>query len=321
MGAYDLTLGAYLVGVVMAAILLGVACTQAITYFTIYTNDPMWIKATVIFSLATIWGHQISVTDKMYANTVTYYPDPTILSDIGWGLIAQTWFNAFTAICVQSFYYYRIYILLNKSLYFPGVLFAGSVAQFVLAVIYAVKCGTIPAEEIPSLTNLVTAVNSIGAGLDILIAFVMIAVLLRNRTGFRKTDSVITKLVAYCVNSGLLTSICALGTLLALRIAPNTYIAYPFYFCLGRVYVISLLASLNGRKGIKMESSDDEQPWESYDLSRRTASTSVGQGVSVRKPGAGNVLVSVERHTDTSPDFTKSYEEGDRKANHIGDAI
>ncbi|KIY68391.1 hypothetical protein CYLTODRAFT_489771 [Cylindrobasidium torrendii FP15055 ss-10] len=300
MGAWDLTLGAYLVGVVLAGFLLGVACTQATTYFTIYPNDPVWIKGTVVFSLLTIIGHQISVTDKMYVNTVTYYPDPSILADIGWGLIAQTYFNAFTAISVQSFYYYRIYIMLNKQWHFPATLMAASIVQFVVAIVYAVKCSTIPASEIPSLTDLVTAVNGISTGLDILIAGTMISILLKNRTGFKKTDGIITKLasdipicseVTYIVNSGLLTSACALGTLLALRLGPETYVAYPFYFCLGRVYVISLLASLNARRGIKAETTNEKSNGESYDLSYRGTG---GQG----RGAASNVLVSIERHVD-----------------------
>ncbi|KIY65916.1 hypothetical protein CYLTODRAFT_49303 [Cylindrobasidium torrendii FP15055 ss-10] len=329
MGAYDSTLGAYLVGVIMAAILLGVACAQATTYFIVYRKDPLWIKATVVFSLITIWGHQISVTDKMYVNTVTYYPDPSILSDIGWGLIAQTWFHAFTAICVQSFYVYRIYILLKNSWYLPAALFSLSVVQFALSAVYAAKCGSIPTEDIPTLSDLVTGVNSIGAGIDIIIAATMIWILLKHRTGFKNTNSVITRLVVYCINSGLLTSICALGTLIALRVAPKTYIAYPFYFCIGRMYVISLLGSLNMRKGIRMESTDgeSERPWESYDVGRCAESITVNKpDVHIRgKSPSASVMVSVEQHTEIATDdgiptkHMKPY--GDLKSYQINGAV
>ncbi|KAI4522369.1 hypothetical protein GGG16DRAFT_117996 [Schizophyllum commune] len=297
MGQWDLTLGAYLVGVVLSAFLLGVACTQAATYYQIYTKDPWYIKFVVGFSLLTTIGHQISVTDKMYVNTVTYYPDPTILADIGWGLMAQTYFNAFTAIAVQGFYFYRIYILLNKNIWYPAILSALSFAQFVCAIVYAIRCSTISTDQIATkLNNLVTAVNSIGAGLDIIIAITMVVVLLRSRTGFKQTDTMITMLVAYIVNSGVLTSACALGTLLALRVGNGgqTWVAYPFYFCLGRIYCISLLASLNTRRRLRASSSGSRD--EDYALSYRGGPSSTGNTSGNRAPNQqGSVLVSIER--------------------------
>ncbi|KAL1666637.1 hypothetical protein GGF50DRAFT_50267 [Schizophyllum commune] len=317
MGQWDLTLGAYLVGVVLSAFLLGGAFLVAATYYQIYTKDPWYIKFVVGFSLLTTIGHQISVTDKMYVNTVTYYPDPTILADIGWyEFQAQTYFNAFTAIAVQGFYFYRIYILLNKNIWYPAILSALSFAQFVCAIVYAIRCSTISTDQIATkLNNLVTAVNSIGAGLDIIIAITMVVVLLRSRTGFKqyvlrqshpsgtlqlistpRTDTMITMLVAYIVNSGVLTSACALGTLLALRVGNGgqTWVAYPFYFCLGRIYCISLLASLNTRRHLRASSSGSRD--EDYALSYRGGPSSTGNTSGNRAPNQqGSVLVSIER--------------------------
>ncbi|TRM63846.1 hypothetical protein BD626DRAFT_492862 [Schizophyllum amplum] len=309
MGAYDLTLGAYLVGVVLSAFMLGVACTQTATYFAIYPKDPWYIKFVVAFSLATTIGHQISVTDKMYVNTVTYYPDPAILGDIGWGLMAQTYFNALTAFTVQGFYFYRIYILLNRNWYFPAFLTAASVVQLIVAFVYAIKCSTIAAEQIPTLGNLVTTVNSIGAALDIIIAVTMVVILLRSRTGFKQTDTVISMLVTYVVNSGALTSACALGTLLALQLGPLTWVAYPFYFCLGRIYCISLLASLNARRRLRASSSGSRP--DEYALSYHGA-TSSGNVSGNRAPAQGSVLVSIERTAMTDNKDAESMD--DRKA-------
>ncbi|KAL1760170.1 hypothetical protein FB107DRAFT_245752 [Schizophyllum commune] len=321
MGQWDLTLGAYLVGVVLSALMSITAFLEAATYYQIYTKDPWYIKFVVGFSLLTTIGHQISVTDKMYVNTVTYYPDPTILADIGWGLMAQTYFNAFTAITVQGFYFYRIYILLNKNIWYPALLLhpvclryrlrhslVSKAAMFVPGfAAEALRSSTISTDQIATkLNNLVTAVNSIGAGLDIIIAITMVVVLLRSRTGFKQTDTMITMLVAYIVNSGALTSMavfscivlsaCALGTLLALRVGNGgqTWVAYPFYFCLGRIYCISLLASLNTRRRLRTSSSGSRD--EDYALSYRGGPSSTGNTSGNRAPNQqGSVLVSIER--------------------------
>jgi len=53
------------------------------------------------------------------------------------------------------------------------------------------------------------------------------------------------------MNTGLLTSICAVASLVSITAAPNTFYYIGFFFCIGRLYCNSLLAALNVRKNIR----------------------------------------------------------------------
>ncbi|KAF5314791.1 hypothetical protein D9758_017503 [Tetrapyrgos nigripes] len=238
-------------------------------------------------------GHQIGITHKMYINTVTFYGDSTILGDVGWGLIAHVYFTAFTAITVQMFYFYRIWVLLNKKNWVvPIALVCASVAQFVIAIFYAVRVSTLTSAELANLTDLISGVNGISAGLDVVIAAIMCWILSTHRTGFKRTDTILFKLVTYVVSSGLLTSICALGTFISFILSSDTFVAYPFNFIISRMYVVSFLATLNSRQGLR---SISKEHTEEFDLSLPNAAD---HSRSVNAPTPPRVLVSIERHED-----------------------
>ncbi|KAF5364686.1 hypothetical protein D9758_005607 [Tetrapyrgos nigripes] len=300
MGANDNDLGAFLVGVVLGAFFLGVACVQSHAYFTTYNKDPWFIKAVTI-CLASNIAHQIGITHKMWINTVTHYGDKTILAEIGWGLTGHVYFNAFTAVTVQAFYFYRIYVLLGHQYwYIPAVLSLASLSQFIMALIYAVKTTTLSSDQLPTLTNLVSGVNGVSAGLDFVISAIMIYIFSNKRTGFRRTDTLLYKLIAYVISSGLLTTICALGTFIAFKVSPTTFIAYPFNFLIGRMYIVALLASLNSRASLRNAGRDATEDYNNVSLShqwnRGAGSDTIGMNDS-RTPA--RVLVSIERQEDS----------------------
>ncbi|KAG6879188.1 hypothetical protein C0992_004491, partial [Termitomyces sp. T32_za158] len=64
------------------------------------------------------------------------------------------------------------------------------------------------------------------------------------------SDTIINRLMLFIVNTGLLTSLFAMATLISLVISPLTLIYATFYFCIGRLYTNSFLATLNARKAI-----------------------------------------------------------------------
>lgn len=59
------------------------------------------------------------------------------------------------------------------------------------------------------LTWMAKVINSLNMFTSIVITALVIFYLHRDRTGFRKTDNVINRLIIFSVNTGLLTSICS----------------------------------------------------------------------------------------------------------------
>ncbi|KAJ3933453.1 MAG: hypothetical protein NXY57DRAFT_959944 [Lentinula lateritia] len=102
----------------------------------------------------------------------------------------------------------------------------------------------------PQLRCLAIVVNVIATVDDIVIAIVLSFLFQTSKNGFRSTSTILNKLTLHAVNTGAITSICAISTLVSMLAAPNTLIYVAFYFCIGRLYTASLLATLNARNGV-----------------------------------------------------------------------
>ncbi|KAF4622251.1 hypothetical protein D9613_009608 [Agrocybe pediades] len=86
---------------------------------------------------------------------------------------------------------------------------------------------------------------------DTIIAASLCTLLLKSRTGLKRTDSIITLLMAFSINTGLLTSICAIACLVTYAIWPQRFVFMGIFFALSKLYVNSLLASLNARTAFR----------------------------------------------------------------------
>ncbi|KAH7915414.1 hypothetical protein BJ138DRAFT_1141668 [Hygrophoropsis aurantiaca] len=83
--------------------------------------------------------------------------------------------------------------------------------------------------------------------LDMSIAGSMCYLLTASRTGFARTDSLVTKLMTYSLNSGLLTSICSLSAIITCAAMPKNFIFLGVEFLCAKLYVNAYLALLNAR--------------------------------------------------------------------------
>lgn len=89
---------------------------------------------------------------------------------------------------------------------------------------------------------------------DLIIALSLVYHLKQNRSGFNHTDSLVSTLVAYTINTSLLTSMCAIACLVTFSVWPNDFIFIGIYFMLGKLYFNALLASLNARDALRERS-------------------------------------------------------------------
>ncbi|OJT07732.1 hypothetical protein TRAPUB_1376 [Trametes pubescens] len=94
---------------------------------------------------------------------------------------------------------------------------------------------------------------SLGSGVlaDVLIAASMCVLLAQRRTGFSRTDSIVRVLTMYSINTGALTSLCALLCLVSYATMPTNFVFIAFYFILPKLFLNSLLATLNARRPLR----------------------------------------------------------------------
>ncbi|KAJ3821602.1 hypothetical protein F5880DRAFT_1508434 [Lentinula raphanica] len=173
---------------------------------------------------------------------------------------------------VQSFLTLRVWKMSNQNKPLTLLIVLFVLGEFACSVAQAIAI-TVSLHYFFSLSM---TVNVLGAVADVLIAAGLFYFLHRSRTGFKKSDTMISKLIMFTVSTGLLTSICAVASLLSILIWGKTLIYVAFYFSLGRcsyplrlhiceisdkhsqkVYSNSLLATLNARKSIRGLDDDD----------------------------------------------------------------
>ncbi|KAF9524388.1 hypothetical protein CPB83DRAFT_610299 [Crepidotus variabilis] len=252
------TLGAAYIGVMLAAILHGVSIVQAWYYFG-HQNDRWTIKGLVTAVMVFDTIHQALIIHTIYSYTITYWGEPEELDKLVWSLIVEVLFNGLTAFLVQSFLTLRIWRLSNRSILLTGFALCLVFAEFGVLLAYtglALDFDTY--EQLAKLKALSITVNALAAAGDVMIAVTLCSILHFSRTGFHRSDTMINKLILYSVNTGVLTSLCAIGSLISIVFAGQTFYYIGFFFCIGRLYTNSLLATLNARKKIRGcgESSD-----------------------------------------------------------------
>ncbi|KAJ3744020.1 hypothetical protein DFH05DRAFT_1615203 [Lentinula detonsa] len=247
------TMGAAFVGMAVAGFLLGLSFLQAYIYFS-EQNDTLVVRSLVGLVVSFDFVHQALISHTVYYYLILNYGDPSALGSVVWSLLAEVIFNGFTAFCVQSFLTWKIWRLSNSNMWVTGVVAALVLAEFgcviAFGIIALVRVRTF-AELATDLKGLSITVNALAAAGDVLIAAILTWLLQTSKTGFQRSDTMLNKLTIFAVNTGALTSLFAVASLISILAAPNTFIYITFFFCMGRLYTNSLLASLNARKKIR----------------------------------------------------------------------
>jgi len=140
----------------------------------------------------------------------------------------------------------------GKSIIIPSIIAAVGAVAFFIGFDITVRAAAL---KTWSRYSSLIPVTCIGMGsavvADLLIASSMCWFLYHRRTGFAKTDSMITTLMTYSINSGLLTSLFAIAVLISFVLAPTSMIWQIFFWPLGKFYANSLLAMLNSRDRVR----------------------------------------------------------------------
>ncbi|SJL02781.1 uncharacterized protein ARMOST_06117 [Armillaria ostoyae] len=311
----DNTVGAFEIAVTIASLLFGVLCVQVWKYSNDYQRDPWYMKALVATIFVGNLFHQLCLNHSLYSYTVTHWGDIDVLVSIPWSFLGLVTASGFVAFMVQSFYVYRIWRLSNGNYLLTCPLAAISVAEFIVNM-YAVDGArriTVYTDQV-KIKPYLLAYNALGAVEDCLLAGTMMLLLLKSRTRFKKTNTMITRLMMYCVNTGIFTSMAALLTIITLAIWDETMIDHPFYFALPRrsitfysiyvrltlaspVYGASLFGLLNARNDIRNGTPNNGYSSNEIPLSLARSAHTAAAPIQSLSPDPPRVrLVAISRH-------------------------
>ncbi|TFK26030.1 hypothetical protein FA15DRAFT_686664 [Coprinopsis marcescibilis] len=256
----DDTMGAMLIGVIVSGVLHGICLLQAFFYFTSYSKDHWLIKSMVVTTVSFDAIHLCFVSHTMYHYLISNFRNEEMLQKLIWSVLMEALFTGVNGGMVQAFYAYRVWKLSKKNYFLAGsilVLIAATALSGTVWVVLSMRFNTY--RELLTINPLTITINALSSAVDILIAASLAFLLHRSRTGFKRSDTVINKLIIFVVHTGLLTTICAVSSLICLVASPNTLIYASFYFCIGRFYTNSFLATLNSRKQLQGSAQSSER--------------------------------------------------------------
>ncbi|KAJ7496717.1 hypothetical protein FB451DRAFT_201298 [Mycena latifolia] len=252
---FDTTLGAIEIGVLISYALFGFTTLQTYIYFSRFPDDRRLLKYMVSFVWFCELAHVICVGAALYTMTITFFGQVERLVRTPDSLSTGIIFSGFVGPCVQSFFAFRIHRLSNNSWYIPCFCWVLSFLRIVGATVVSVagiKMVTLAGFD-TQWGWLMTTVWAVGAANDLIIAGMLTYLISRQRyEGLPdRTLKVVDKLIAWTIETGAVTSIAGVITLISFVANKDNYSWLAWYVVTTRLYSNALLASLNSRVALR----------------------------------------------------------------------
>ncbi|KAI9056805.1 hypothetical protein FKP32DRAFT_1585067 [Trametes sanguinea] len=258
------TYGALFIGMCLSILLYGVTAHQVYRYFRLYPKDQILMKSivrTLVVVVETL--HTIMPIHICYYHLVSNYFNPIALLTDTWSLRILAPISVVAMTLCQGFYVRRVYILgpqyrllVALAVWKEQYLFMPPYRADNLNPVDSLTVQAFKGHQVGLLSKsrnhpqwLVSAIYGFAVAVDSIVTGVLIAVLLKSRTGFRSTDSLIQTLVIYTVNSVCSTSMLTFTFCHALSMSGNmVYVAMGVVAT--KLYANSVLAVLNARRSL-----------------------------------------------------------------------
>ncbi|KAF7295956.1 hypothetical protein MKEN_01410100 [Mycena kentingensis (nom. inval.)] len=268
--AVDNTLGALQIGVLVSYLLFGITTAQTYTYYNRFKADSTWLKSGVAIVWALELAHALTIGMSTYFYTITDYGNRVSgLQNVHPSFIAVIFFTAtVTCVCDPAFLHIP----------HPHALAGGRIIPAILATTSLVATsGTLAVCTGNNRTwtamsahwnTVILAACSLSVGVDVGIAGRLVHILLQTRQKeFAKTTALVNKIIASTIETGVLTSMCSLATIVFVNLISHgltsktnqsqystmskTFIWVAILAIKSRLFSNSLLANLNARTKLR----------------------------------------------------------------------
>ncbi|KAJ7034655.1 hypothetical protein C8F04DRAFT_558045 [Mycena alexandri] len=252
---FNATIGPEEVGVIVGGWMFGIFTMQCFNYFAYFPNDSKRMK----FTVAALWIlellHVILSCVALYSTTVTHFGDgPRVLfinKAIGLSLII----SSIVGPGVQAFFAFRV-LKISGSWIIP--VFCWTLSFVRMLSLLAVCAATLKTSFIPAFKAkwdwLVLSSIAVSTTVDVVVAISLCLQLWHRRTssGIKSTQQKIDSLLAWTINTGLLTSAASIMMLIFFVTMAN-FAWLTMLLIIPRLFANSMLASLNSRAKFRDE--------------------------------------------------------------------
>ncbi|THU99666.1 hypothetical protein K435DRAFT_837571 [Dendrothele bispora CBS 962.96] len=229
--SFDSTIGALEIGMMISGILFGIVTTQVYIYHKNFPNDPLWLKIGLVgFMLVnladddtdvdTVWFLELAHTGcalhALYYYTVTHYGDSEAITTAP--------------------------VTLGLAALVHGIVSAMAITTL------SVKTIQIGSKSLPLFIEkwdwLVTMTLTLRASADILVSVALVWYLWIQRVNaYKQTLKIVDKLILWAVETGVITSMLGIATLIIIWLAWMS--VFP------KVFSNTLLANINSRAHLR----------------------------------------------------------------------
>ncbi|KAI1792170.1 hypothetical protein LXA43DRAFT_364107 [Ganoderma leucocontextum] len=199
------TFGLVFISAYISLSLYGLFVHQAFKYFRLYRADARWLKGLVVAALILETGVSALHIHLTYFYFVENYGNPLAFLQDVWSINIFSTLSACIMINCQSFYAVRILLVgPTRYKYLPVVagvfLMAGAMGISIAVTVVGFRGLSI--DNFQTLLTLILAYNAVASGGDVILTATMIYILHRCRTGLKRTDGMINRLIVYTVSTG-----------------------------------------------------------------------------------------------------------------------
>lgn len=245
------TLGAASVGFSISCGIFGILTTLIFIYFRRYPRDRLVYKVLVVGLWFLELVDQIFVGFSIYYYTITHFGQQYVLflENIVWPLLAQVMIGVLIATIVKACFALRVWRFSHENPYITAPVVLLLICQLACGIAYCVRGFQVGKLLFADQLRVVASLSlGVAMATDVYIAVTLCGLLHRLRSGFKQSDTLINNLIVYAISTGAVTAIVSFACLLVYNLYPHSFYFMVFYFQLGKLYCISLVASLNTRK-------------------------------------------------------------------------
>lgn len=251
MHIFEVTLGPLLLGIFFNTYLYGLLTFQYASYYNTAFNDALWIRLTVFSLLCLDTFHSSSLIYLAWVYAVDDFVNPLALARPVWPYPAWVFVATVTACITQVFLAYRI-LRLKKSVALYATVLVLAAAAFIFGIIFGVKvCNVKTMMETGGMSSLISVWLCLEVGVNVLITGILLHSLSQSRTGFQRSDSIINRLMQTTVQTGLLTSVVSVLTLVLYLADRDTEFYSLFGVPISRLYSNTLMHTLLCREELR----------------------------------------------------------------------
>ncbi|KAJ7574898.1 hypothetical protein C8J56DRAFT_977791 [Mycena floridula] len=240
--------GPLLVGVLFSTLLYGANVIQAFSYYEKSKRDSVWIRGLVLFLFFSVTLGTVFNMLAVYQPLVQQFGQMRALKESPVYLRTDPIMTAIVSMPVQTFMAWRIMIITQTRLW-SCIIATTAMVSFGASLFCTINVSFKP--DFAQFSEFRAAPLTwlfASALADVMITGVLVHSLRVRRSGFNASlDAHLNRIIRLTVQTGALTAVFALSDALVFLILKNSTIFFSWDLSLSRLYLITVLSSLNAR--------------------------------------------------------------------------